>query len=477
MTLRKRLSLREALERPDLLGNALPGESWLPHRALLIAAMGEELRDEEREIFHTITGRDREPMQQCDELVAIIGRRGGKTRSAGTLAAYVSTLCHHDYAAAGERPVIPILAGSTVQANASFQAVLGVLQESKILSKQIESSNTEVIRMKSKCDIAVRPASFRTIRGITSPLICADEVSTWHNDEHSSNADVEILNAARPALATTGGLLYMYSSPWSKRGELWTAFKDNYGADGDPAVIVARAASKVFNKTLPQRVIDRAYAKDAFRAAAEYGAEFRDGISNLLDPATVEAATDQGIMERPPLDSVQYVAHADVASGSNRGDSFTLAIAHFERGVAVIDAVRERQAPFNPDAVTAEYADLLRRYRLHSVQIDRYAAGLNSEMWKRVGITPRLAPKTTSEMYASLVPAMNSGQVALVDHARLRTQLIRLERRSGMRGGREIIDHAPGEHDDIAAAVSGAVHLAIVRPTFTETFASPEVIF
>jgi hypothetical protein len=43
---------------------------------------------------------------------------------------------------------------------------------------------------------------------------------------------------------------------------------------------------------------------------------------------------------------------------------------------------------------------------------------------------------------------------------RLVTQLCGLERRTA-RGGRDSIDHAPGEHDDLANAVAGAAALAL----------------
>jgi hypothetical protein len=42
----------------------------------------------------------------------------------------------------------------------------------------------------------------------------------------------------------------------------------------------------------------------------------------------------------------------------------------------------------------------------------------------------------------------------LLDHPRLLTQLVGLERRTA-RGGRDSIDHAPGAHDDLANAVAG----------------------
>ena len=46
-----RVPLREALSDPNLLGTAIAGDSWRSWRTLLIAAMGEELREDEREIF------------------------------------------------------------------------------------------------------------------------------------------------------------------------------------------------------------------------------------------------------------------------------------------------------------------------------------------------------------------------------------------------------------------------------------------
>jgi hypothetical protein len=39
--------LREALNDPQLLGHALPGDSWLRWRVSMIAAMGEALADSE----------------------------------------------------------------------------------------------------------------------------------------------------------------------------------------------------------------------------------------------------------------------------------------------------------------------------------------------------------------------------------------------------------------------------------------------
>jgi hypothetical protein len=86
-----KISLRWALEDRNLLGNALPGDSWKTWRSLLIAAAGEALDgDGERAIFKKITKRDHEPGRFVAKLVACVGRRGGKSKAMATLVAYIA---------------------------------------------------------------------------------------------------------------------------------------------------------------------------------------------------------------------------------------------------------------------------------------------------------------------------------------------------------------------------------------------------
>ena len=88
-----RLSLRRALADPNLLGNILTGQSWRTWTALLIAAMGEALTSDEREIFTSITGRQHEPLQRCEEWWGSWGAAGGKSRAISVLATYLAGCC------------------------------------------------------------------------------------------------------------------------------------------------------------------------------------------------------------------------------------------------------------------------------------------------------------------------------------------------------------------------------------------------
>ena len=74
----------------------------------------------------------------------------------------------------------------------------------------------------------MRAANFRTLRGLTLICAIADKSAFWYA-ENSSNPNSEILNAVRPGLATTRGPLFMISSPYARRGELWNSYNRHFG--------------------------------------------------------------------------------------------------------------------------------------------------------------------------------------------------------------------------------------------------------
>lgn len=455
----KRTTMREALADPELLGGAIPGDSWLAWRTLLIAAMGEALTDEERAVFTALTGRDVEPLEPVEELWGIVGRRGGKTRAAGTVAAYVGGLCDHTAnLAPGERGVIPILAASMPQAGRAFMHAKGILQHSPILSELIDGDPTsDTIRLTTLIDIEVRPANFRTVRGVTAVAAIADEIAFWLV-EGTTNPDSAILDALRPSLATTGGPLLVISSPYAKRGELYSTFRRDYGQEGDPRILVAKGPSRAFNPLLSERVVARAYERDASVASSEYGGEFRNDLEAFVSRELVEACVDLDVRERPRSMAIRYCAFVDPSGGG--ADSMTLAIGHPEDNRAVVDAMRERKPPFSPESVVEEFAALLKSYGLSEVTGDRYAGEWPREAFRRHGIAYKLAEQPRSQLYQDMLPLLNSRRIALLDSPVLVSQISGLERRVA-RGGRESIDHPPHGHDDLANAVAGLAGLCI----------------
>ena len=463
MKLRKLVSMREALQSPAYFGALLSGDSWQAWRVLLIAIVGEALTDDQRVIFKALTGRDSEPLEPVEEFWGVIGRRGGKTRAMAILAAYLAAcIDHRGILAPGERGVIPLLAASVQQAANAFAFVEGVFAVAPNFKDLVEGSTSDTLSLKTGIDISVRPASFRTIRGITAVAVICDEIAFWRSDD-SANPDKEILKALRPSLATTGGPLIAISSPHAKRGELYGTFKRHFGQAGDPLILVAKAPSREMNPTLPQRVIDRAIEADPEAASAEYGAEFRGDIEIFVSREAMEACVSTGVTVRSPLASVAYRAFVDPSGGSS--DAMTLAIAHIEERRVVLDCLLERKAPFSPEAAVAEFAGTLKAYRCSTVTGDRYAGEWPRERFQVHGIRYEPAELNRSELYLSFLPLLNSGRLELLDHPRMVSQFCGLERRTS-RGGRDTVDHAPGSHDDIANAVAGAAWLASASKSF-----------
>jgi hypothetical protein len=191
---------------------------------------------------------------------------------------------------------------------------------------------------------------------MTSVGVLADEACFWPTDE-SSNPDTEILNAVRPSLATTGGPLVVISSPYARRGEVFEAYARHYGPEGDQRILVAHGASRDFNPSLPQELIDREMERDPAYAAAEYLGHFRTDVERFITKEAVEACISLGIKERPHNRSNRYVAFVDPSGGSS--DSMTLAIAHKEGDTEVLDVLRERRPPFSPEAVVDERPGLV----------------------------------------------------------------------------------------------------------------------
>jgi len=461
--------MRAALSDPALLGRALSGPSWDAWRIMLIAANGENLNADERQIFLRFTGREREPGQRIEEAEFLIGRRGGKDRAASVLATYLAAFVNWSRVLAkGERGLVLCIGPDQRQAQITRDYIEGVFDASKILSRLIVNRTADTIELSNDITIEVRAASFRRLRGVTCVAVIATEASFFQTEE-SSNADVEILNAVRPALATTGGPLIIITTPYARRGEVWNIYKRHFGPEGDPLVLVAQGTSREFNPSLPESVVARAFERDPASAAAEFGAQFRTDIESFLSREVVDAAVPPGVFELPPVSGTHYVGFTDPSGGS--ADSFTIAVAHREQDRGVLDALREVRPAFSPDAVVEQFAQLLKTYRLHKVTGDRYAGEWVAEAFRKAGVTYTASEKPKSALYGELLPLLNSGRVDLLDHPRLIAQLCSLERRTA-RGGRDSIDHPPGAHDDVANVAAGALVLAAGRPSKADSFAA-----
>jgi hypothetical protein len=379
-------TMRRSLADKRLLGDVISGDSWLPWRILLIAACGEELTDSEREIFTSLTGRAHEPGEMCEELVGCIGRRGGKSRAISVLVTWISGLCRHPKLVVGEKGCALVISQDQRQADIVLDYVASNFEQSPILKQLVESRTARTLRLTNNVIVEVRASDFRSLRGPSYICAVADEVAFWMTGD-SSNPDVEILNSVRPGLSTTGGPLIMISSPYARKGELWSSYDRHFGQKGDPKILVARAASRTMNSTLPQSVVDRAMEKDPAMASAEWLANFRTDIESFVSLDAVRRCISVGTFERPPDRSQAFVAFVDPSGGQH--DSMTLCIAHqdFSKEIIVVDCLREIRAPFSSEFACHEFANVLKSYGLSTCFGDGYGKVWVVEQFSRFGVS------------------------------------------------------------------------------------------
>ncbi|VTZ28455.1 conserved hypothetical protein [Methylocella tundrae] len=411
------MNILEAIDDPHLLGSAIRDhESWKAWRALLAALFGLPLDDYGARLFRDCTGRAEAPVAAFGFLWLVCGRRGGKTFVMALLACYFGLF--RDWSAnlaPGERAVILLVAADREQAKILRRYISGIVA-APMLSQLVESETADSIELKGRVVIEVATCSYRTVRGRSVCVALLDEVAFWRRED-SANPDVEVFNAIRASMATFGddAMTIIASSPYSRRGLLWDAYRKWHGK-ADAQNLVWQAATRVMNPAVPQSFVDGEFERDPAAAAAEYGAQFRTDLEAFVSVDVVESLIEPGCFELPP--SHAHLAFVDAAGGGGQ-DAMTMAIAHAEGDVAVLDCLRGVKPPFSPESVVAEFAETLKRYGIRRVTADRWGSEFVAEAFMRQGIICEQSAKPKSDLYRESLPLLNSGKVRFLDHPKL----------------------------------------------------------
>jgi hypothetical protein len=462
------ISLSDALIDPALFGTTFGVPSFWTWRTLGKVIDGIALTEpREIEFFQQCTGRMQLPSRPVHRLILLAGRRAGKDRFMSAVAVWRAALCAdwRKHISAGEQAVVILLGIDKKQAAILRRYCEGLLQ-APLLAQEITRSTGEVTEFRNGSSLEIATNDARLVRGRSAIAVLGSETCHWRTDEHAASSDEEVVGAAEPSMAMCpdGGLLLLGSSVHRKRGYMFRKFKQLHG-NGESEDICWFAPSRAMNPQLPAHYVDKAIAEDAPKARAEYFNVWREDLSDFIPLDLIESCTDFGVHERAPQSGVKYIAFCDAASGTGT-DSFTLAIAH--RGTPhMLDLVRERRPHFVPSQVIAEFAQLLKLYKVMEVQGDKFALGFHADEWRSHGIKFVPCERITSDNYLSVLPLLLSGRVRLIDNATLRKQLASLERRVGA-GDRETVSRPqhPGAHDDVATSACGALVTAAARPAY-----------
>jgi hypothetical protein len=456
------MSFGDFCAHPHLL-RPLLGPTYANSIIVFKAADAEEWKtEEERAFYEQLTGVPW-PEARVMERFLNWGRRLGKSIMSAAYAVYTATMI--DFTgdlAAGEYAEIAILSPTALQASKLFDYVCGFFDAVPLLGALIKRRTSDTIELTNMCRISVRVANPRTIRGITSPLIILDETAFFQSADTGACNDREIVNACRPCLATLNGILLSITSPYARDGYVYSVWESYQGRDGvapDPSVLTFMAASKTFNPTIPQRVIDRAIADDPEAAKSEWLGQWRDPLSKLFGRDLVMSRVMKDVERIQPTTEIMK-AFYDASGGV--GDSAALAIAYARPdGVATLMLLHEIKAPHNPIEAIAECAAILKGYGIYNVQGDKYSIGFVGDNWNNHGVSYEFSEQTKSQIYVSSIPLMTSGKLALLHNKTLVDQLCSLERKTGRNTGVDQVDHPATAQakDDCANAAMGALLL------------------
>jgi hypothetical protein len=450
------------------LGDSFEGPSWDNWRTILKAAYGMPLADHELAFFREVAGDRDPPSKRVKELWVIGGRRGGKDSIASLIIAHAASLFNGKRRQIagltlpalrrGERATVFCFGKDRDQARIVLGYVRDYFTTIPALKRMLIRETRDGFELKNGVDVIVATNDFRGIRG--RAVLCAvlDECS-FYSDANAALPDTELYGALKPGILTLidQAMLIGISTPHKKSGLLWDKYQESFGKNDDDCLVI-KATSLQLNPTLPADFIEKQIAKDPELNRAEYLCEWRTDIASFVLSETVDAAIIKGRQVIAPHGQ-PCVAFVDVSGGVHDSHACAVAFKDTLSDVAVLACARELKSP-DTEAVVAEFAALLKSYGVNSAFSDRYGAQWVQDAFARHGISLRQSPHDRSALYLNLLPALNAGQVKLLDLPRLRSQLLALERRTVRGSGRDIVDHPTGGGDDLINAAAGALVLA-----------------
>src|SRR5262249_13083231 len=433
------------------------GASWDAWRIVLRAMAALPMTEVECATFRALAGRDPAggPVR---ETWIIAGRRCGKDSVASLVAAHMAAFFDPEgRLRRGERAVVLCLAVDRDQAQIVLRYIRSYFRDIGFLRRMVTRETVTGLELSNAVDMVVATNDYRVVRG--RPVLCAilDECAFWAG-EHSFAPDTETYNAIVPGTATLpGALIIGISTPHRRGGLLHSKWQESYGVDGD--VLVIRAPSLALNPTLDPVLIEREPKRDPPVGRGGWRGGWRDDVAAYLDRALIEAAVDAGVTARPPQPGVRFRAFCDASAGIS--DSFTLAVAHKQAEVVVLDHLTEITAPFDPSVAVARLVGVLREFGLTEIFGDRYAGMWVSDAFRAHHIDYRPSELNRSQLYADCLPLFTASKVRLLDQPRLIAQFCALERKA-VAGRADVFDHprGAGHHDDCANSAAGALVLA-----------------
>lgn len=437
---------------------------------------------------------------EYEKLVAILGRRAGKTSSvSATIIAYEAVLGgHEEHVAKNQDFQIFFVGQDLAMASSHLKFVETVLNSSPLLAKMIDKSIGSGIHLKNGLTIVPQPPTIKSPRGMAIPVVVMDEVGFWYTDNKAANPDFEVEIALRYAqMQFEHPKEIVTSTPWTKEGLLWKY--QQVGTEGvkircadckskgvwrcphrreeqlkyaDTLVIHAPTAS-MGNPEITRHRIKVIQRDDPDSFQRESMAEFVDSISGMFPAALIGEAIEEKVTwreklprkDRPEDPKPYYIAALDPAF---RQDSFAFTVIHHDPKLGMVQDrfvqwTPQAGAPLNPVLVLDQIALVLREFGITAAYSDQYQLESLQQLALDRGfaiIGCDFTGQSKAKIFGSLEMIVKQRRMRLLDDPVLYQQLVQLEKRKTPNGTVQISAPA-GKHDDGPAVLALAVYQAV----------------
>ena len=460
------MDIIQAIKDENLFYNFVAGDrglqSWLPWLTALRVLYGLPVKARHHQLIRDCTGRDPEklPAGGFDTAVILCPRHQGKSKVGAVIGSYEACLAGHEHnLAAGESGVVSIYSPTKAQSGTIKKYMSALFRSTPMLRSTLVRETKFSFELKNGIEVRIENADPRSTRSASIVCGLVDEGCFFGSEDTTIKSDTDLIRAIQPKIASVGGRLVVISSKGPMRGWCYEQSQKHWGNDYSSTLIWSPPGHGVMNPTVSQAVYDRAMQDDPVMARTELGNEWAEDVDGFVDRSIVERCVVKGRKEYWPMSGVRYSAFVDLSGGgSAKSDDAALAIAHKDGRTVVLDCLRRWKPPFAPREVIGQMATVLRRFGVNQITCDDFAIGFATEAFAFYGIGVNRSQKSKSAMLQELLTKLTSGEVQLLDDPALVTQLCALECRTTA-GGRTVIDHKRGGHDDLATVVAGVASI------------------
>lgn len=453
---------------------------WLGIRAYspawevtLKAAWGTPLTPEERPLWKEISGHGEErPGVGWTELMANVGRGGGKDDAIKTVVNFECRFGDHEIAAApGQRLPALVICPLRSQAQGMLRMIAGEAKLPKLRSAVLRIT-ADAVEYRNGLIAQVQTCSDVAVTGDTVPIAVRNEWAQFPGED-SATPDHVIEANLRPALRQIEGTpphrLIGITSSYTTDSLAYKTFSENWGrADAD--VLVVQGPTWKFNPNIDpeylakerRRLGDRAYAmhfENIWTAAV---------IESWFGSDVINRCVDKGRHNGEPVAGRRYYAAVDLGL---RVDSTALVICHREQRdsqtVTVVDGVWYwPSGSATMGAIVSRASKIIREWRATAFT-DNYSVDFAKGEFARERVHVLEAPWNATGGQSKTIRFnwvrlhMLDGRVRFPDDEGLKRELHNFGGRLRRNGTEELA--ARTGHDDRVTAMVCAVSEAIER--------------